>query len=263
MLRIVAKPALLLLLPVFKFVYDWYSERQLQAKADRAREIANQDSTLELLEQEKDAKKAEELLAEYHQHHQPALQDFWQNIMRVIFLCYPSVCNMAFSTLHCRPGKPNGYTVLVDDDRVECGDGQHTKYVVLSVGVILIVGLGIPLALYVQTSRLAAKCCTGCCGSVPVNLEEGIEPQVFDQASKELSEIYEKGTKKMKWVIPTGVAARDMVIAAYIETTRLQPYKSFTEAYVPYRPGMRRILCIPWSNSTWESVDVSFPPLPR
>merc|ERR1712230_222482 len=56
--------------------------------------------------------------------------------------------------------------------------------------------------------------------------------------------------------IDAGGALDDQVKAAYIETTRLQPYMSVSEAYSAYRPGMRRCLVLPWSNSTWESVDM-------
>eukprot|EP01045_Picozoa_sp_COSAG04_P034160 COSAG04_NODE_7361_length_1140_cov_1.920269_1_plen_198_part_00 len=55
-----------------------------------------------------------------------------QNMLRATFLCYPSICNVAFSALDCRsdgPGEEDGQAsrVLVDDDRIKCGDADHDQ----------------------------------------------------------------------------------------------------------------------------------------
>lgn len=267
-LRIVAKPGLLLLLPVFKFVYDWRSERLLVKRAEQLQmeqpsNFTAHDESMERRKEELDEAQEQAELARGQ-----ACQSLVQNLLRVTFLCYPSVCNMAFSTLHCRPAE-DGVRVLVYDDRVDCpqswwashpadrgatyspNDSLNLGFIWASMFVILFIGFGIPLALYINVSTLASgKCCPGCCCSAkPVELNK----PVFEQASAELEDVH---TLLVDRKLAVAGSLKDQVIAAYIETTRLQNYTAFTEAYSAYRPGTRRCMCLPWSNSTWESVDM-------
>jgi hypothetical protein len=61
----------------------------------------------------------------------------------VVFLVYPTVCNVAFSSLNCRQLSPTT-SVLVDDDRVVCQNGDHRILQVCSVCVIVVFGIGVP-----------------------------------------------------------------------------------------------------------------------
>eukprot|EP01047_Picozoa_sp_COSAG01_P041826 COSAG01_NODE_3614_length_5866_cov_4.599619_2_plen_1512_part_00 len=264
-LHIVAKPVLLLLLPVIKFVYDWYKERSLKKDMEHWRaSLAGLDGgeRKQLVEKLDEAQELVEHL------HGTASQGLVQNIIRVIFLCYPSVCNMAFSTLHCRPAERD-VTVLVYDDRVDCPSswwiGHHETseaaynlnnslgvgFIWASFFVILVVGFGIPMVLYVKVSTVASgKCC--CLSNQPFDLNSSM----FEEASRELENVHNQLNQHNNYKLATSGSVQDQVIEAYIETTRLHRYTSFTDAYCPYRRGTRRCLRLPWTNSTWESVDM-------
>ena len=74
-----------------------------------------------------------------------------QNRLRAGFLCYPTMCNLCFSTLNCIQDTVST-DVLVDDDRQKCPEpgnwfGLEGLVLVrmLYVGILIFVGLGAPL----------------------------------------------------------------------------------------------------------------------
>ena len=72
-----------------------------------------------------------------------------QRLFFVVFLCYPSVCKVVFSTFNCIAVTPEDATaarsVLVDDDRVMCEDADHQWIQQWSKLVIVIVAVGVPV----------------------------------------------------------------------------------------------------------------------
>jgi hypothetical protein len=86
---------------------------------------------------------------------QQAAENRKQNMLRALFLSYPSMCNVAFCALDCR-AVDNTESVLVDDDRIYCDTPTHQLYRLLSCGVIVAFGMGIPLW-FGQRIRAASK----------------------------------------------------------------------------------------------------------
>jgi hypothetical protein len=90
-----------------------------------------------------------------------AKKDRTQNRLRAGFLCYPTICNLCFSTLNCIDDTATSQ-VLVDDDRVRCpepgrshwlwGDGiEFIRF--LSFCILGVVGVGAPLTYFWRVRR--------------------------------------------------------------------------------------------------------------
>jgi hypothetical protein len=73
-----------------------------------------------------------------------ALGYFKANAFVVVFLCYPGVCNQAFSIFNCRK-LDGGLSVLIKDYSVLCSTDRHYVFQLLAAAYILVVSLGIPL----------------------------------------------------------------------------------------------------------------------
>ena len=189
-----------------------------------------------------------------------------QNLLRAIFLCYPGVCNVAFSTLDCRYDSVNT-KVLVDDDRLSCDDSTHTLYWWASVCVIVVFGFGAPVYGGIQIWKKARQ--------AEMELSKLSNPSLIERATAELlppendhAELawqrnwrsffpfnrcciakaeWKKVNKQwLQW--NKEKAVRQMatrVQDAFIESTSLINYTSLTEAYHPNKE-------IVW----WESIDM-------
>eukprot|EP01047_Picozoa_sp_COSAG01_P018071 COSAG01_NODE_971_length_12373_cov_114.625957_3_plen_2066_part_00 len=193
-----------------------------------------------------------------------------QNILRVVFLCYPSVCNAAFSALDCRHDGPDSF-VLIDDDRQKCGTSKHEIFKWLSILVIIGFGFFMPVFVGYQVWRAVSSArhdlaqkhliyeraqaellpprlqagelahqqwkgtctalCLGCCSSKYKNPSEGWMERNADLIKYKQIEAEREFAKHIE--------------GAFIESTRLGDYVSLTDAYKPD--------C--WS-AHWESVDM-------
>jgi hypothetical protein len=193
-----------------------------------------------------------------------------QNLLRAVFLCYPSVCNVAFSALDCRYDGPDS-KVLVDDDRIRCGTSTHEMFKWFSILVICVFGCFMPVffgyrvwhATSSAEDELSRK-------QLVYNRAETelLPPQMDAQEQaqrawrrtwkskclgsccseyKTPSDVWmKKNAKLLDW--KQHKASRkvaEKIEGAFIESTRLGHYVSLTEAYKPD--------C--WSVY-WEAVDM-------
>jgi hypothetical protein len=74
-----------------------------------------------------------------------------QRLFFVVFLCYPSICKMVFSSFNCLDVEIDRFSgevetsVLLDDDLVRCEDASHRTMKLLSLLVIVVVSVGVPV----------------------------------------------------------------------------------------------------------------------
>ena len=73
-----------------------------------------------------------------------ALGYFKANAFVVVFLCYPGVCNQAFSMFNCRT-LDGGLRVLIKDYSIRCSTDQHAAFELIAGAYVICVSLGIPL----------------------------------------------------------------------------------------------------------------------
>ena len=70
----------------------------------------------------------------------------------VVFLCYPGVCNQAFSLFNCRD-LSDGLSVLTKDYGVACSTDRHFVFLLFAGVYICCVSVGIPLYMIVLMVR--------------------------------------------------------------------------------------------------------------
>ena len=83
-----------------------------------------------------------------------ALGYFKANTFVVVFLCYPGVCNQAFSMFNCRD-LDGDLSVLVKDYSVTCSTERHRLFQFFAGIYIGCVSLGIPMYMVALMVRLA------------------------------------------------------------------------------------------------------------
>eukprot|EP01051_Picozoa_sp_SAG22_P009951 SAG22_NODE_865_length_6783_cov_23.880461_2_plen_1099_part_00 len=90
--------------------------------------------------------------------HQQLREALMQRMFFAVFFSYPSVCTMVFSSFNCVDvSAGSAQRILVDDDRVYCGDQTHQHIQYLSLLVILVVAVGVPLFFGVWIATKARK----------------------------------------------------------------------------------------------------------
>ena len=67
----------------------------------------------------------------------------------VLFLFYPSMCQQSFALLNCREIGPS-LSVLYEDYSATCYSARWWVFGFLSAGIIVIVAIGAPVALFVR-----------------------------------------------------------------------------------------------------------------
>jgi hypothetical protein len=67
------------------------------------------------------------------------------NIYLVVFLCYPGVCNQAFSMFNCRE-LDHGIRVLVKDYSISCNTDEHWVFQLIAGAYVAVFSFGIPIA---------------------------------------------------------------------------------------------------------------------
>ena len=71
---------------------------------------------------------------------------FKANSFVVVFLCYPGVCNQAFSMFDCREVGVN-LRVLAKDHNISCNTQRHQAFTLISAVYVVFISFGIPLAM--------------------------------------------------------------------------------------------------------------------
>ena len=71
---------------------------------------------------------------------------FKSNTWLVVFLCYPGVCNRAFSMLNCRQVGEN-LAVLIKDYSIECSTSKHNVFQIVAVVYVVVIAFGIPVVM--------------------------------------------------------------------------------------------------------------------
>jgi hypothetical protein len=86
-------------------------------------------------------------------------ENFVRRLLVALFLCYPSICNVTFSTYNCMPINADGSTqisILIDDDRVICQDTSHIHLRVVAAFVIVLIFL-VPIVFFAWVIRKSAS----------------------------------------------------------------------------------------------------------
>ena len=78
--------------------------------------------------------------------HQQIREALMQRMFFAVFLSYPPVCNTVFSSFNCVDVTAgSAQQILIDDDRVYCGDQVHQNIQKLSYLIIFVVAIGVPM----------------------------------------------------------------------------------------------------------------------
>lgn len=192
-----------------------------------------------------------------------AKDDRTQNLLRAIFLCYPQMVNVAFSTWNCRlvTNGSEHNSVLIDDDRIFCDDPPLWWFRVFSVALLFVFGLGAPVVFVVRVVRSsmraerelstkpivmkrALKDLVHSSEQSDERREQNIEDQLnaewqrtwsYELCQREMPPRWERAHRQqlMEQLSKASRDAENDIEAAFIEVTKLSKYSSLTEAYVP------------------------------
>ena len=71
----------------------------------------------------------------------------YDNLLFVMFICYPALCQICFSSWQCTLSlfPDQEYTILQADDRVSCENPSHDILQYISVAIIGVIGFGVPV----------------------------------------------------------------------------------------------------------------------
>jgi hypothetical protein len=152
-----------------------------------------------------------------------ASENWWQNILRALFLSYPSVCNVAFCALDCR-NVDETQSVLVDDDRIRCWTAKHYLFVIFSAIVIAVLGFGLPVFFVWRLQTASRK----------AHAEMSKNEQLVEQMTAELVPDVEASSEVSEHTGAEAVrfeTVKQHVRSALVESTQLTKFSSMTEAY--------------------------------